>query len=287
MITVIINTRAGFDDAAALRAALGRADISVIEIESGAAIPAAVRLAIDAGSSIVAAAGGDGTINAVAQALMGTNVTLGIVPAGTLNTLAKALDIPPEPDAIIDVLLHGQVRSIDVGDVNGHIFLSTTTVGVHPMIASAREQYRDSVRAGHWRAFHHAVLNILRRPPLFTLYLQAGGKEVLRRANVVVIASHTYALRRLRVEGHSPPDDGLLTVWVPRTANSINLFVFAIRAILGLAREGVHYDMIPTREALIERRTKELTVTIDGEVRTVISPLRYRLHPAALKVMVP
>lgn len=287
MITVIINSRAGFDDAAALRAALERAGISVIEVEAGDAIPAAVRLAIEAGSRIVAAAGGDGTINAVARALIGTDVALGIIPAGTLNTLARALGIPQDPEAYIDVLLHGRAHPIDAGEVNGHVFLSTTTVGMHSMLASARERYRDSVRAGHWRAFRHAVVAILRQPPLFTLYLQAGGKEVLRRANVVVIASHTYALRHFRVEGHSPPDDGLLTVWVPRTANTFNLFVLAIRAVFGLAREGVHYDMITTREALIERRTSELTVTIDGEVRTVTSPLRYRLHRAALKVMVP
>src|SRR5205823_6168512 len=104
-----------------------------------------------AGCDVLVACGGDGTVNAVAQVAKDRDALLGVLPVGTLNHFAKDLGIYSLPDAE-QALLAGQIRKIDAGRVNGHLFINNSGIGIYPMIVLERERAR---KAGlpKWPAF--------------------------------------------------------------------------------------------------------------------------------------
>ena len=86
--------------------------------KEGSQIPELVQQAIDEGSTTVVAAGGDGTVNAVASVVVRNNATLGVLPLGTLNHFAKDLGVPIDLEAAIENVTTGRIIQVDVGKVN-------------------------------------------------------------------------------------------------------------------------------------------------------------------------
>ena len=101
---------------------------------------------------MVVAAGGDGTVNAVASALAGSDMPLGIFPLGTFNHFARDIGIPLGPEAAAKVIATGHPKRVDVGEVNDRIFVNNSSLGVYPDIVRERESLRQQ---GHrkWTAF--------------------------------------------------------------------------------------------------------------------------------------
>ncbi len=118
----------------ALRSRLDAAGLTVVpEPRPDAPLPERLAAAAELpGIDAVAVAGGDGTLACAAQALTGREVPLGILPLGTMNLLAKDLGLPLDLDAAIAVLATGPMRAIDAGEVNGHVFLINSVLGLPP-----------------------------------------------------------------------------------------------------------------------------------------------------------
>ena len=123
---------------------------------------------------MVVAAGGDGTMNAVASALIGTETAMGVLPLGTLNHFAKDLKIPLELEGAVATIVTGRIVPIDVGEVNGHIFLNNSSIGIYPWIVREREtEQRKGYRK--WVAFARASISALKRYSLLHVRLRDGG----------------------------------------------------------------------------------------------------------------
>src|SRR6185369_7316778 len=133
--------------------------------DSGEQIMAAAALGVAQGARCVVAAGGDGTISAVASCLAGTGVPLGVLPLGTLNHFAKDLGIPLELDAAITTIAEGRARVVDVGEVNGRLFVNNSSLGLYPDIVLDRERQRQRLGRGKWRALLAACVHVGRRYP--------------------------------------------------------------------------------------------------------------------------
>ena len=114
-----------------------------------------------AGAAAVIAAGGDGTVSAVAAGLVGSPTLLGVLPLGTLNHFAKDLHIPLELEAAVSVIAAGRVARIDAGQVNDRVFINNSSIGIYPSVVEIREELR---RAGHakWPAMAIATVRVLR-----------------------------------------------------------------------------------------------------------------------------
>ena len=113
---------------------------------SGAEVSALARQAAAGESSIVVAGGGDGTLSAIASALVGTNRILGVLPLGTLNHFAKDLEIPLDVEPAIETVATGQPVAVDVGEVNGRFFLNNSSLGIYPKIVDRRDAQRKHGR---------------------------------------------------------------------------------------------------------------------------------------------
>src|SRR5215207_1651885 len=129
---------------------------SVIVLESPTRTARAVRQALDRDAAVVVAGGGDGTVSGVAGELVGTHVPLGVLPMGTLNHFAKDLGLPLDLAEAVHVTVRGTVSRVDVGQVNGRVFLNHSSIGVYPKVVELRRRW-ESTGLGKWVAAPQAV----------------------------------------------------------------------------------------------------------------------------------
>src|SRR5919107_358211 len=128
----------------------------------GRDIGPAARRAVERGTSGLIAAGGDGTVNTLANVAIEADVPLGVLPQGTLNHFAKDLGMPTDLDGALAVVLAGHTRRVDVGEVCGRIFVNNSSLGVYPRIVRLRERFGGRGPA-KWLAAAWATLAVLRR----------------------------------------------------------------------------------------------------------------------------
>ncbi len=292
-IAFIVNARAGKglagDGCALQRETLAaQADGGEVSlIEDGAQIAAAVRRAKAADCKVVVACGGDGTLNSVASKLVDSGITLGVLPLGTLNHFAKDLGIPLERDAALANLRNGTAAAVDVGEVNGHFFLNNSGLGLYPSIVRDRELQQSRLGRAKWPAFFRATLAVLRRYPFLDVRLSLNGREQVYRTPFVFIGNNEYVMDGLRIGARAALDRGVLSVYVAQRTGRWGLLRLAFRALFGHLREARDFRAMLAPEVHIETRHRRIRVSTDGEVCMLDTPLHYRIHPGALRVIAP
>ena len=252
----------------------------------GSEINAAMRGAVEAGCEALVAGGGDGTINCAASAVVGRGIPLGVLPLGTLNHFAKDLGIPLELDEAAKVVLDGVVCKVDVGEVNGRIFLNNSSLGVYPAVVRLREKYQATLR-GKWLAALWAGLTVLRRRPFMAVRIVAEGEAIVRRTPLVLVGNNEYKMAGIHAGSRESLARGRLALYVLNAEQRPGLLRLAWQVLLKGAERVKEVDLITLEEATVETRRPRPQVAADGEVFSLQSPLHYRIRPEALRVYVP
>jgi diacylglycerol kinase family enzyme len=252
----------------------------------GSEVNAAMRRAVEAGCEALVAGGGDGTINCAASAVVGQGIPLGVLPLGTLNHFAKDLGIPLELDEAAKVVLDGVVCKVDVGEVNGRIFLNNSSLGVYPAVVRLREKYQATLR-GKWLAALWAGLTVLRRRPFMAVRIVADGAAVVRRTPLVLVGNNEYKMAGIHAGSRESLARGRLALYVLNAEQRPGLLRLAWEVLLKGPERVKEVDLITLEEATVETRRSRPQVAADGEVFSLQSPLRYRIRPEALRVYVP
>jgi len=292
-IAVIVNAGSGGGNDQALvdRLAAHFRDAGLhAEIElahGGEEIATAVGNAVARRPRLIVAGGGDGTVSTVAATLVDTGVVFGVLPLGTLNHFAKDLGIPLELADAVAVLAHGKAAPVDVGEVNGRIFVNNSGLGLYPDIVRDRERQQKRLGRGKWPAFAWAMLSALRRYPFLGVTLVVDGKEVLRRTPFVFIGNNEYLMEGFAIGERSGMDDGLLSLYVAQRPGRWRLLQLALRALTGKLRQARDFDAVLATDIVVQSKKKRLRVATDGEVSVMTPPLHYRVRPASLIVMRP
>lgn len=242
--------------------------------------------ALRRGAKTLVAAGGDGTVSAVASALLDSEATLGVLPMGTLNHFAKDLQIPLDVEGASSVIADGAVAKIDVGEVNGRTFINNSGLGIYPQMVAWREEYQ---REGwtRWVALFWAAITALRRMPFLRLRLIAADTEVARLTPMVFIGNNEYEVEGARAGTRRSLDAGRLFIYAVNARTPGRLIRLSLSALLGRLRRPQDYESVCVVEAWIEMRRRWVKVSLDGEVARLVTPLHYRTRPAALRVFVP
>lgn len=235
---------------------------------------------------IIVAAGGDGTVNSVAAEVKKTNKVLGVLPLGTMNHFAKDLHIPLDLQGAVETIAAGQVAKIDIGEVNGHIFLNNSSLGLYPSIVRERQKQQQLGR-GKWPAYVWASLSVLRRYPFLDIRVGVDGKELTSRTPFVFIGNNEYEMETFNIGSRSCLDGGQLSLYVTNRTGRLGLIRLAVRALLGGLRQEKDFLALCTKEIWIGTRHKRLRVALDGEVTVMEPPLHYRVNPRALRVLAP
>lgn len=242
------------------------------------------RQAVKEGVHVVIAAGGDGSVNEVAKALIHTDTALGILPVGSGNGLARSLGIPLAPSKAMAVINNGQLRAIDVGLAGSHLFLSNAGVGFDALVAKKFEQSR---RRGLWSY----IFTIMRtfsfyKPALYELSLD--GKKQMTEAFFIGIANGNQLGYNFKIAPEATPYDGLLDVCLIGAIPVWKLPLVAIRAYNGRLPKSALVEYIHCKEIVIRMEEPISWMQTDGDAVAVDkNEITVSIVPQALKVIVP
>ncbi len=245
------------------------------------------REAARTGDPIIVAAGGDGTISTVAAELAGSDKILGVLPVGTLNHFAKDLHIPLDLENAVRTIAEGETVAVDVGEVNGRVFINNSSLGLYPHIVSRREAQQTRLSRGKWTAFFWATIQALRRFPFLDLQIAFEGQEIFRRSAFLFVGNNQYEIAGFNLGSRACMDAGNLGLYLTHRTGRLGLFRLAFHALFGRVDQAKDFDAFCVTEARIETRKRRLLVACDGEVELMETPLLYRSRPAALRVRVP
>jgi YegS/Rv2252/BmrU family lipid kinase len=226
---------------------------------------------------------GDGLVGQVGGALAETDATMGIIPGGRGNDLARVLGIPPDPTGAVAVLAEGNTKRIDVGEANGHRFLGVASCGFDSDANRIANEAR-LVRGNLVYAYAAIRALIAWRPAMFTLILDGGDPISYRGYSVATGNSRAFG-GGMFIAPHAELDDGLLDVI---TVSDVS----KLRYIRGLPKafKGNHLDndeVSERRAATVEiRADRDFAVFADGEHLTDL-PAAVSVLPQALRVIAP
>ena len=291
-LDVIINASSGASDKEAARNLLTQLfaengiEANIVLARSGNEIVELARRSVTGEAETIVAGGGDGTVNAVAAAVAGTNKTLGVLPLGTLNHFARDLGIPLDLKGAAQAIISGHAIMIDVGEVNERIFVNNSSLGLYPHIVKHRETIQ---RLGHakWPAAVWATLTVLRRYPFLEVRLSADGKEFRTRTPFVFIGNNRYEMESFNIGRRARLDAGELSLYVTHHTGRLGLVRLALRALFKRLRKSEDFIATTFNEVWVETRHRRMRVATDGEVTVLETPLHYRVRAGALRVIVP
>jgi diacylglycerol kinase family enzyme len=248
-------------------------------------------VARDAGArvSVVVAGGGDGTVSGVAAGIFGSPAALGVLPLGTLNHFAKDLQIPLDLREAVAVVAARHVQRVDVGEVNDRVFINNSSIGLYSGIVEEREKLRREGQ-GKWPAMAIATFRVVRRYRGVTVRIDIEGRQRTWRTPFVVVGNNEYTLEGIGLGARARLDQGKLFVYLAPRSRARDLPMLIARAVIGRASLSRAFEIVAANELTIETRTgasRRIRVALDGEVVTMSTPLRYRVHPGALPVLVP
>ena len=285
-VTGTANAAAGSDTELRelFRAAGG--DAEIVRLQPGQNPVEAARAA-SAGARTVVAAGGDGTVNAVVNGMLGSSAVLGVLPLGTLNHFAKDAGVPVALREAIDVVVAARTVPVDVGQVNDRVFVNNSSIGVYPDIVERREALR---REGHrkWPAFAMAAVDVLRRHPGIAVTLDVNGHSRRVRSPFVAVGNNEYAVEGRDIGRRTRLDAGRLFVYLAPRTRTRDLPLLLFNAVVGRGTQPGAFEIAAVTELRIHLAgSGRLAVALDGEVETMSTPLLYRVLPGALRVAVP
>ena len=255
--------------------------------KNGTQLAALARRAREGESRTVVAAGGDGTINAVASALLGAEKTLGVLPVGTFNYFARNLGIPLDVAGAVATVARGHAAEVDVCEVNGRIFVNNSSIGLYPSIIRQRE--REYQRWGRRQLVAYAAVAraLLQPEPFLNVRITTEGGELTERTPLVFVGGNRYQIEEFALPGRRCVKRGELAIYVARADGKMGLLRLALQALLGRLRGERRLEVMCAGEALVETRRGRIPVALDGEVLVLETPLLFKTRPGALKVLVP
>jgi diacylglycerol kinase family enzyme len=255
---------------------------------NGSDVASVVASIVSSGSDIVVAAGGDGTVSAVASAVAGSDAVLGVLPLGTLNHFAKDAGVPLELEEAVRNISTGRVVKVDVGEVNGRAFINNISLGLYPAFVQARGNVRKLTVLGRWWTIVSAAVISLVRLPLFRSRLQIDSRPLKRITPVLFVGNNEYELDGKLIGGRRSLDRGCLSLVVTRSRGPWGLIKLVVRAALGKLRGAKDLDAMLGREIEIRTKDRRTMLAIDGEVIEKFDwPLRCSVRPGALRLLVP
>lgn len=283
---LLINQRSrkGRTDASRARALLADHHITLLQpaaedSRSYSELIAAYADQVDA----VIVGGGDGTLNAAAPGLMQTGLPLGILPLGTANDFARTLGISTRLEQAVKIIAEGQLRSVDLGAVNQHLFLNVSSIGFSAELA--RNLTAESKKRWGVGGYALAAFRLLRQSRPFSATLIHQGERTPIKTVQISVGNGRFYGGGMTVEQSAAPDDGLLDVYSLELKRSWQLI-----ALLPYLRRGTHgrwrnVRAFSTTDLTIETRRPHY-INADGEIIGQ-TPAHFRLIADALRVYAP
>ena len=241
-------------------------------------------------SGVVVAAGGDGTINAVAAAVLRSGCPFGVIPQGTFNYFGRANAIPQDARAAATALLGASISPTTVGEVNGQVFLVNASLGLYPQLLEDREAWKQQFGRSRLVAFVSGLASIFQARGQLKLEIEMAGKTSLLRTPTLFIGNNHLQLFQVGIR--EAPTDGLnrteLTGVAVRPMGTLALLGLLARGVIGRLGDADNIDTFSFHHLKVAIRGKRrVKVATDGEITWMTPPLVFQVADTPLLLMVP
>ncbi len=240
--------------------------------------------------AVVVAAGGDGTINTVANAVLGAGVPFGVLPQGTFNYFGREHSLPETSEAAAAVLANGVLKEVQVGRVNGRAFLVNASVGLYPQLLEDRETHKK--RFGRWRvvAMVSAFYTLLRRHRQLTLNIQSENSQANLRTLTLFVGNNRLQLERIGIEEAQTGalTRGALVGTVLKPISTVGMLGIIARGAIGQLGAAENVESFVFRSLdVAPKRHRRIKVGTDGEVQWMRTPLKFEVPKDRLWLLTP
>ncbi|MFY1855982.1 diacylglycerol/lipid kinase family protein [Achromobacter xylosoxidans] len=293
---IVLNTGSGRGDAQALQDIIRRVldqagrRFQLMPVDDPSRLVAtareAVALAREAGG-IVVAAGGDGTLNAVAGQVLGQGVPFGILPQGTFNYFGRRYGISQDTEAALRGLLGGELRPVQVGLLNGRLFLVNASLGLYPQLLEDREAYKQRFGRSRLVALWSGLVTLMRAPRQLSLRLDYEGRVRDLRSPTLVVGNNRLQLEHIGIDP-AELDRGHLVAMAARPVGTLALYGLLLRGLFSRLGEAEHVVSFAFDRLMVSiRGRRRVKVAMDGEISWMDTPLEFKVSETPLPLVVP
>lgn len=295
---IVINAGSGRQNSDATQAVIagvlseGARTHHFYRVDDPTRIPQIAREAVvaaQADGGIVVASGGDGTINAVAQAVLGSGCTFGVLPRGTFNYFSRTHGIPADTVAAARVLLTGTARPVQVGLVNDRVFLVNASLGLYPKLLEDREAYKRQFGRSRLVAFGAGLVTLLRAHRKLRLHFEYADLAHRVRTPTLFVGNNRLQMEQIGAAGAF--ERGHLAAIMLRPVGTFGMLWLLLHGAMSRLAdaenvESFGFDSLSVRPARL-RRPKPMKVATDGEVAWLEPPLVFSVSPRPLWLITP
>jgi diacylglycerol kinase family enzyme len=186
----------------------------------------------------------------------------------------------------VAVIANGRMVDVDAAEVNGHIFINNSGLGLYPEVVRGRES-EQRLGYGKWESLFRSAIRVFRRYRLMAVRLETDGETIGTKVPFVFVGNNEYELSSFQVGTRKYLDRGQLCIYTSRRTGRLALLRLAIRALIGRISQEKDFIAVCSESVAIETPRPTVTVALDGEIRPMQAPLHYRIRPRALRVIVP
>lgn len=229
---------------------------------------------------IVAAIGGDGTLSSVANEIIGSKAIFAPLPGGTLNHFTKDLKIPQDLDVAVQNITKKSITKVDVATINNTVFLNNSSLGIYPVSLEFRNNMDNKL--GKWPAAVAGILKALFHYKLYTISVH--GSEF--KTPFIFIGNNDYHLTDITNVGRKSLSQGVLSIYTVKTGSRLEILKQLFYMITGRSDMVTKIETWTAQSITIHTKRTKISVSRDGELQQITSPLKYELHADALNVIV-
>ncbi|MDO9149361.1 MAG: diacylglycerol kinase family protein [Hydrogenophaga sp.] len=289
----IINASSGAQDIDAKRAVIEsilgargrRGELLVCQPAELARVAAQAAAKAVANHTAVVAVGGDGSLNAVAQAAHATGCPMGVIPYGTFNYFARTHGIPTDPAAAAQLLLDAQPLPVQVAAINDRVFLVNASLGIYPELLQDRETYKARFGRSRWVAFVAACATLLRAQHKLRLHIEMGGRARDVQTLTLFVGNNRLQLQQF---GANPadtmagtPGHGSMAALMLRPIGTMSMIGLMLHGAMGRLGEAAGVESFEFQHMVVRPRLlpgrHEVVVAFDGEVARMRAPIDFRV----------
>ncbi len=262
----------------------------ILVAEDPRELPAIAKRAVELAErdgGIVVAAGGDGTINTVAQAVLKSGRPFGVLPQGTFNFTGRAHAIPTDTKEATRALLTATVRPVQIGLVNDRVFLVNASLGLYPRLLEDRELYKHRFGRSRVVAILAGLVTLFRQYRNLRLSVRVEGVAGSIETPSLVVGNNLLQLQNIGIAEAEVVQHGQLAAITVRPIGSLAMVWLAFRGMLGRMGAAENVDTFPFARMNVHMKGRKVKVAIDGELIWLAPPLVFGVSPRPLLMLVP
>lgn len=298
---IVMNNGSGSRDRDEIRTIIERVlsehdrRYELMQVDDGAKLFATARRALKLAreqSGVVVAVGGDGTLSAVSDVVLGTGVPLGILPQGTFNYFGRAFGISQDTELALAALLDAVIEPVHVGLLNDRVFLVNASLGLYPELLEDREACERRYGRSRLIALWSALVTLTRAHRSLHLQIDMQGQPRREmRTPTIVVGNNALQLAQLGIEQVGDDDRHHLVAIAASASDALALYGLLMRGLLRRLGDDENivsfsFDRMEVRQRRLRNRGR-VKVAIDGEICRMHAPLEFRVAPDRLPLLVP